>query len=181
MTRPVHEEQGDARDIAFIDFALVTDLKAALMASRSSHRLRIVVAVTVLVVLAAGLPVTLGSSATQLSTEDCVSRSVGVSTERLEHCVAVFPSDPELLADLAGRYEQSHQTARSEQLYRRALALDPDYADLRLRLGRLLLQQGKTEEARQQATAALQIQPNRTALIDLLQQAGDKAEGIPVR
>src|SRR6185437_4187833 len=70
MTRPVREEQRDARDIAFIDVALVTEVKAALLASGRSHRLRIVVAVTVLVVLAAGLPVTLGSSATQLSTED---------------------------------------------------------------------------------------------------------------
>ena len=181
MTRPAHERQGDARDIAFVDFAPATDLKAALTASGRSQRLRIALAVIVLVVLAAGLPVTLGSSAPQLSTEDCASSSVAVSIERLEQCVALFPSDPELLADLGRRYEQAHQTGRSEQLYRRALTLDPDYADLRLRLGRLLLQQGKSEEARRQATAALRIQPNRTALIDLLQQAEGGAEGTPVR
>ena len=84
----------------------------------------------------------------------------------------MFPADVELLADLGGR-GRSHHPARSEAAYRRALAIDPGYADLRLRLGGLLMRRGATLEARREAEAALRVQPNRRALLDLLRAAGE--------
>ena len=42
--------------------------------------------------------------------------------------------------------------ARAEEAYRRALALDPDFADLRLRLGSLSLRRGGAAEAEAEAT-----------------------------
>ena len=73
------------------------------------------------------------------------------------------------MGDLGSAYEASGQLARAEEAYRRALALDPDFADLRLRLGTLLLRRGDAAEAEAEATQALRVQPNRQALLDLQQ------------
>ena len=60
---------------------------------------------------------------------------------------------------------------KAELAYTRALKLDPDYADVRLRLGRLLLARGADAEALKQADMALRVQPNRAALLDLRNEA----------
>src|SRR5205814_7942309 len=51
----------------------------------------------------------------------------------LERCSAVYPNDVELMADLGASYELAGEAALAEAAYQRALALDPAYADLRLR------------------------------------------------
>ena len=87
----------------------------------------------------------------------------------LEQCSRLLPDDAELLADLGDRYGHSGQFQEAEASYQRALAIDPDYAEVRLRLATLMLRRGAVSGARQQADTALQVQPNRRALSDLVQ------------
>lgn len=106
-------------------------------------------------------------------------------TAVLERCVAVNPGDVELMADLGSQYESVGRFSNAEAVYRRALSVDPGYADLRLRLGRLLLQRGDRLAARREAEEALKVQPNRQALLDLERQAMATAvlpaDGEPLR
>lgn len=94
-------------------------------------------------------------------------RPTQVAPALLERCSALYPRNIELLAALGAAYETANAPSEAEITYQRALALDPDYADLRLKLGRLLLGRGAATEAARQAALALQVQPNRRALIDL--------------
>jgi tetratricopeptide (TPR) repeat protein len=89
----------------------------------------------------------------------------------LERCLASYPDDVELLADLGDAHEAGNDPARAERAYRQALSIDPAFADVRLRLGRLLLRAGRREDALREVEAALRIQPNRGALLDLRRQA----------
>ena len=79
------------------------------------------------------------------------------------------------MADSGSAYEASGELARAEEAYLRALALDPDFADLRLRLGTLLLRRGGAAEAEAEATRALRVQPNRQALLQLQQASRESA------
>ena len=88
-----------------------------------------------------------------------------------ERCSKIDPTDVESMADLGRLYESAGRTTEAEQVYRRALEADPGFADLRLRLGRLLLARGDRAAAREQAQTALVVQPNRRALFDLLRDA----------
>ena len=88
-----------------------------------------------------------------------------------ERCSKLDPTDVETMADLGLLYESAGRRAEAEQVYRRALEADSGFADLRLRLGRLLVARGDRAGAREQARAALTVQPNRRALLDLLREA----------
>ena len=128
------------------------------------------------------LPVSIPLPVSGMSNEGCLTladtpaaaenRHLGL----LERCSAIYPNDVELLKDLAAAYEASRAASRAEATYRRALSVDPSHAELRLRLGLLLLRRGADAEARHEATEALRVQPNRQALLDLL-HATDKALG----
>jgi Flp pilus assembly protein TadD len=98
---------------------------------------------------------------------------------RLERCTRLYPDDSELAGDLAAAYEAAGDPVRAEAAYKRALTIDPGYADLRLRLGYLLLRRGAAVEAAREAEAALRIQPNRSVLAQLLRQAKDAAGEAP--
>jgi len=87
----------------------------------------------------------------------------------LERCSAVVPEDIELLADLGAAYESAARPLDAERTYQNVLALDPNYADVRVRLATLLLGRGAASEAREHAEQALRIQPNRTHLRQLLE------------
>ena len=123
------------------------------------------------------LPIGVRGSVTAVSDETCLSladtppRQDTPTVELLERCSALHPDDPELQADLGKRYEQTGDARRAEERYRAAVAADPAYADVRLRLGRLLLRRGAADEARSQAEAALRVQPNRRAALELLHNA----------
>ena len=136
----------------------------------------------VLCLFAVLLPVSLPLPVSGVSKEGCLTLADTAAAGRnndlglLERCSAIYPNDVELLKDLAAAYESASAASRAEATYRRALAVDPSYAELRLRLGLLLLRRGADAEARHEATEALRVQPNRQALLDLL-HATDKAHG----
>ena len=55
------------------------------------------------------------------------------------------------MADLGGVYEQAGQWDRAEAVYRRALAIDAEDGDIRVRLGSVLLRRGDAAGARREA------------------------------
>jgi Flp pilus assembly protein TadD len=140
-------------------------------------------AAAVLGVVWGALPAELPRSSTGAVDELCLTLSNPLKGEAaspeylgvLERCSALLPKDAELLAELGAAYESAHSFALAESTYQRALAIDPSYADVRLRLGHLMLQRGAVDAARHQARAALLVQPNRGALQDLLEQSGATA------
>lgn len=138
----------------------------------------VVAAIGTLGVLWAVLPVRLPNPATGPANAECLtlpdtppdlSRADRVPV--FEHCSALNPTDVELLADLGLYYEAEGRLGDAESVYVRALDLDPLYADLRVRLGRLMLRRHDLPAARRQAEAALAVQPNRRVVLDLLRDA----------
>jgi uncharacterized protein HemY len=101
---------------------------------------------------------------------DCDHISPG-DTAALGRCIDLRPGDVQLLTDLGNTYEAAGQWDRAEAAYRRALTFDPADGDLRVRLGTVLLRRGDTAGARQEAAAALAVQPNTTAPLELARRA----------
>jgi len=101
---------------------------------------------------------------------DCDHFAAG-DTPALERCLELRPDDVQLMTDLGDAYEQAAQWDRAEAVYRRALSIDAEDGDLRVRLGGVLLQRGDAAGARREATAALVVQPGRAAAIDLINRA----------
>jgi cytochrome c-type biogenesis protein CcmH/NrfG len=139
---------------------------------------RILWSVSVLAVLWVVLPVPLPNPSSGPSSSECLTLSdAPPDLERadlvpvFERCSASNPTDVELMADLGLFYESAGRWSDAEAVYRRALRVDPDYADLRIRLGRLLLKRSDSVGARMEAEAALKVQPNRRAPLDLLHDA----------
>ena len=89
----------------------------------------------------------------------------------LERCLELRPDDVELMADLGAAYEQAGQWDRAESVYRRALAIDAEDGDIRVRLGNILLRRGDASGARREAVAALAVQPGRAPALDLIGRA----------
>ena len=149
-----------------------------------STRPGIAVPAAVLCVLALSFPTTVSRAAGGGADERCVTvaeRGPGdapAPLALLEECSARFPKNPELAADLGAAYEPT-APARAETEYRRALQLDDDFADVRLRLGELLYRRGATGEARLQAERGLAVQPNRRALLDLAERTQTSSHGQP--
>lgn len=91
-----------------------------------------------------------------------------ISLATLERCHAVVPADAILTADLAAAYAAAGRHADAIRLYREAVVASPDDADTRVALASVLLEHGSPMEAREQADAALRLQPNRAAIRALL-------------
>ena len=89
----------------------------------------------------------------------------------LERCLELRSDDVELMADVGAAYEQAGQSDRAESVYRRALAIDAEDGDIRVRLGNILLRRGDASGARREAVAALTVQPGRAPALDLLGRA----------
>ena len=137
-----------------------------------------------LCVFAFALPLRLSSGpASGISKAECLTLADGPRQPAppltlIEECSALLPDDVELLADLGAAYERI-DSRKAEAAYRRALAVDATFADLRLRLGSLLLRRGAAAEAVAEAEAALRIQPNRHVLLDLRDKAMAAQQGTP--
>jgi tetratricopeptide (TPR) repeat protein len=145
------------------------------------HAAPLLAPVAALCLFAAVLPVALPLPRSGPSSETCLTLADAPpagpdALPALERCSAISPNDAELLEDLGAAYEAAKAPARAETAYRQALALDPDAARVRARLARLALARGDREDARREAEAALRLQPNRRALLDLL-GAIDAASG----
>ena len=135
------------------------------------NRPSLLAAAAVVCLMAALLPASMPKPASGVSQQECLTLgdrpvSHAAPLPLLEECSALYPDDVELLEQLGAAYERA-DARRAVQVYHRALALDPGFADLRLRLGRLLLRQGDAAGTLHQVEAALQVQPNRHALLEL--------------
>ena len=126
------------------------------------------------------LPIQLPAGNDGGSTEECLTladqppAADETSITRLERCTTLTPTDVELIADLAGLYEEAGRAADAEATYQRALAIDPEHADVHARLAALLLSRGEAATARTHAEAALRLQPNRRSLLDLIARASKR-------
>lgn len=78
---------------------------------------------------------------------------------RLELCLSGDPHNVELMTDLGGAYEVNGAVDRAEDIYRRALAIEPHDGDLHVRLGELLLTRGDRAAGRAEGELALRSQP----------------------
>lgn len=125
----------------------------------------------VLCLFLAGTPISLTPPGTA-SGEECLTlaESPHPELQHLEACSARHPDDSDLLEALGRAYEAA-DPPRAEALFRRALALDPGHADLRVALAALLLRRGAAAEAAAEAEMALRIQPGRQVILDLLEEA----------
>jgi cytochrome c-type biogenesis protein CcmH/NrfG len=104
------------------------------------------------------------------ATTDLVA-PVAADIPLLERCAAADPHDAEVMRALGRAYEDQRQWAPAEGWYARALALNPDDADVHTRLGRLLLLRRDADGAATQAAAALRTQPGGPAALALARDA----------
>ena len=80
----------------------------------------------------------------------------------------IDPGDADNWAALADYYREMREFDRAGQLVRRALELEPENAEALLTMGYLLLQQGKTEDAREHALLVLRQNASHEGAIALL-------------
>lgn len=137
---------------------------------RRTELTQVLAAAAVLVTLWLVLPLRLPVTAQESALAECLTMAdVPVQDlTALERCHAVVPTDVELSADLATAYEAAGRQADAERVYHQILELDPLYAEVRLRLARLLRDRGDVTAAREQIQQALGVQPNRKVLVDFL-------------
>lgn len=100
----------------------------------------------------------------------------------LEEAVQLGPNVPERLNALAQAYEQAgRDPSKAEALYRRALAVQPEAADVRVNLGRSLEARGRLEGATVEYRRAAASEPSLAAahynLGTALLRQGQQAEG----
>jgi tetratricopeptide (TPR) repeat protein len=106
--------------------------------------------------------------------------SVTVWTQSL----AVEEHNPAAHNNLAFVLDDRGETAAAIGHLERALVLRPDYLTARVRLGNILLAQGRLDEARQQFAAAVAIDPTSVAALTnlgkVLTDQGHPADAIPL-
>ncbi len=122
------------------------------------------------------LPVRFTGSTDGGSTDECLTLAdrppAGANAiSQFERCRALAPTDVELSADLGALYASAGRAGDAEAAYRRALAVDAEYADVHARLAALLLSRGEAAEARAHAETALRLQPNRRSILELIARA----------
>ena len=93
------------------------------------------------------------------------------SLSALEECLALDSRNVDVLTALGDVHARSGARDRAEDMYRRALAIDPDDGDVRLRLSALLLEQGRSSEAQIEAQRALMSQPGNPGARELVERA----------
>ena len=121
------------------------------------------------------LPVQLDRTSDGSSGDDCLRladrplpSNPATLIPELERCRSVAADDALLLSDLGAAYAAAGRRDDAERAYRDAIALDPDYAPAHASLAEALAERGERVEARAHAEAALRLQPNRTAILQLL-------------
>lgn len=82
-----------------------------------------------------------------------------------EKSLAINPKNPTSMGRLGALYmDFRNQKEKAEELFRKALSLDPRFSETRLRLGRVLKQQKKYDEAIAQWEEGLKYSPENIAL-----------------
>lgn len=139
--------------------------------------LRLLTSLGVVMLFGLALPQRISDARSRASTVECLTMPDGPvegsasEVARYEGCLDMDPSNESLVTALGGIYEQSGDVVRAETVYRRALAVDPGYAQARVRLGWLLLRRGDARGARAAADEALRTLLNDRSALALRQQA----------
>jgi tetratricopeptide (TPR) repeat protein len=128
----------------------------------------VLAALAVLAMLWVVLPLPAPTAGGQASLAGCATMANQQSSDvaGLERCHALIPTDIELSADLAAAYTANARPDDAIALYQEILTLDPSYAEVHVRLARLLQSKGDRAAALDHVDQALRIQPNRKLLID---------------
>jgi len=119
---------------------------------------------------------TLGDRTVPAGTAIDCHHVAGFDVPAFERCLELRPNAIELMTDLGTAHEHAGQWDRAESVYRRALAIDAEDGDVRVRLGNVLLRRGDAAAARREAVAALALQPGRAPALDLLARADAAAD-----
>ena len=86
----------------------------------------------------------------------------------LDECLVLAPDNIEVMLALAELREAAGAWDLAEDMYRRALDVDPRDAELHLRLGRVLARKGDAAGARAEGQQVLAVRPNSTAAVTLI-------------
>jgi predicted Zn-dependent protease len=113
---------------------------------------------------------TIGTASGDQAPIRCVETE-GLDLAMLERCLAFDSRDVELLAAIGDVEAASGASVRAEEMYRRALAIDPHDGTVHLRLGELLLARGDVEGARIEGQAALKSLPGHSGAERLIARA----------
>lgn len=100
----------------------------------------------------------------------------------VEELEGEHPHDAPRLALLGSLYDETGDSAKAIDTYRRALAADPRQLDLRLRMIRLLQSNGELDRAIAEYETLIQAAPNNPQFVfeecDALLQRGDRARAL---
>jgi len=92
------------------------------------------------------------------------------------------PSDFQRLALLGALYEETGDSAKALETYKKALAVNPRHIDLRLKMIRVLQSQGDLDKAIAEYEALIRAAPNNPQFVfeqcDALMQRGDRARAL---
>ncbi len=92
------------------------------------------------------------------------------------------PTDFQRLAILGALYEETGDSARALETYKKALAVNPRHIDLRLKMIRVLQSQGELDKAITEYEALIRAAPNNPQFVfdqcEALMQRGDRARAL---
>lgn len=92
------------------------------------------------------------------------------------------PSDFQRLAILGALYEETGDSAKALETYKKALAVNPRHIDLRLKMIRVLQSQGELDKAIAEYEALIRAAPNNPQFVfdqcEALMQRGDRARAL---
>lgn len=92
------------------------------------------------------------------------------------------PSDFQRLALLGALYEETGDSAKALETYKKALAVNPRHIDLRLKMIRVLQSQGELDKAIAEYEALIRAAPNNPQFVfeqcEALMQRGDRARAL---
>lgn len=140
--------------------------------------LQIVTALAAFVLFAVALPIRMDDPAARSSTDECLmlssrapSHEAAAPIASYLRCLELDPRDLVLMRDAGALYEESGDLARAEAIYRRALAIDPSFAELHTRLGWILVRRGDKAGALVEANRAATLTLNAPSALALQEAA----------